>query len=128
MKPMDLEEMYQVLRGASERDAARYDIVQKWFRECGIIDGKIIGDVLFEHSYLRLCPNKEPIGLVQFIQLIGILSRETKLDIQTFLKKFQTVKDGIIREIQDKCVVFVLRSAESPFPRGRLINVYFVIF
>ncbi|XP_060808847.1 uncharacterized protein LOC132903786 [Amyelois transitella] len=101
---MNLEDMYQVMKGASEVDGVRYDVVETWFRKCDIIDGKFISDEFFERSYLRLCPNKEPIGLAPFIQLLGIMSRETKLDIKLFLTKFERVRVEIVQEIKEKCV------------------------
>ncbi|CAG9577021.1 unnamed protein product [Danaus chrysippus] len=98
---MDLEEMYTVLRGASGGKGADFDVVMKWFEACSIIDRRFITQELFIHSYERLSPNREHLTMVKFIQLLGILSRESKLDIDVFLNRFENVKYDIISEIQE---------------------------
>ncbi|XP_028155918.1 uncharacterized protein LOC114349657 [Ostrinia furnacalis] len=99
---MDLEEMYQVLKGASGGNGASYDEVSRWFHECQIIDGLILTEHLFDVSYERLAPNREQLSMTQFIQFIGILARETKREVDSFLDRFKTVKNGIIDEIQQR--------------------------
>ncbi|CAK1592812.1 unnamed protein product [Parnassius mnemosyne] len=96
---MNLEEMYQTLRGASGEEGAKFDVVQKWFTQCNIIDGKYVTDSLFTCSYQRLCPNNEPLSLTKFIQLLGILAKESKRDVKMFEERFRTVHKQIVDEI-----------------------------
>ncbi|XP_061381620.1 uncharacterized protein LOC133319824 [Danaus plexippus] len=98
---MNLEEMYTVLRGASRGQGVEFDVVMKWFEACSIIDGRFITQELFVHSYERLAPNREHLTMVKFIQLVGILSRESRRDIRVLLNRFESVKPVIISEIQE---------------------------
>ncbi|KAL0809446.1 hypothetical protein ABMA28_011624 [Loxostege sticticalis] len=97
---MDFEEMYQVLKGASGKDGASYTEIKRWFKECKIIDGLILNDHLFDHSYERIAPNREDLSMTQFVQFIGILAREAKREVKTFFERFKTVQKDIIDEIQ----------------------------
>lgn len=97
---MNLEDIYMTLRGASDSDGAKFEIVQKWFNKCRIIDGIFIKHNFFVDSYKRLCPNEEELSLVKFIQLMGILSRESKQHLNTLLERFRTVHEEIISEIR----------------------------
>ncbi|CAH2101696.1 unnamed protein product [Euphydryas editha] len=96
----NIEEMYTTLRGVSGGNGAKFDTVRKWFHICKIIDGRYVTEGLFIHSYERLCPNREEMSLVQFVQLLGILARETKQEVDVFVTRFRTVNQQIIDEIR----------------------------
>ncbi|RVE52227.1 hypothetical protein evm_003146 [Chilo suppressalis] len=98
---MNLEDLYTVLRSASLNNiGATYEVIEIWFKRCGIIDNKFLTEEHFKTSYLRLASNLEPLTLVQFIQLIGILSRHTRWEVEVFLERFRTVRDDIVEEIR----------------------------
>ncbi|CAH2252704.1 jg10175 [Pararge aegeria aegeria] len=99
---MNLEDMYTTLRSASGGNGAKYEILQKWFEISKIIDGRLISREFFTLSYERLCPSREELSLVQFVQLIGILTRQSKLEVEVFLALFETVSQGIIEEIREE--------------------------
>lgn len=93
--------MYMTLFGASNTvDGVRYEVVERWFKECEIIDEKSVTNTLFSTSYERVNPNKHALSLVQFVELLGILSRETNQDVNSFRRRFQAVAPKIIEEIQ----------------------------
>ncbi|KAJ0183024.1 hypothetical protein K1T71_001000 [Dendrolimus kikuchii] len=54
----------------------------------------------FTKTYERINPNREDMNLVQFAQLMGILGRDTKQDIESLANKFKTVNQTIIDQIK----------------------------
>ncbi|KAI5640081.1 hypothetical protein NE865_07495 [Phthorimaea operculella] len=113
MPVIDVEEIHTILKGLTrvqnykkdgkyiENQGADYSLTLQWFKQCRIIDGKVITENLFNASYERLSPNRENLTLAQMVTLFCILSRDTNQEIDAIAVKFEEVKDEVIQEIRD---------------------------
>lgn len=97
----NFEEMYMVLYGASKMKGAKYEVIKRWFTECDIIDGEVITERFFESTYARVRENNGPMTMAQFINFVCLLAREAHKDIDVFFRKFDGIRQDIIKEIND---------------------------
>ncbi|KAJ2943298.1 hypothetical protein O0L34_g12105 [Tuta absoluta] len=112
MPVIDVEEIHTILKGLTrvknhinngkyvDNEDADYSLIVKWFKQCRIIDGKLVTDAMFNVAYERLAPNRESLTLTQMVTLFSILSRDTNQEKDAIAVKFEKVKDEVIEEIR----------------------------
>ncbi|XP_037875123.1 uncharacterized protein LOC105842893 [Bombyx mori] len=97
---MNLEEIHTILKAVTGSEGVSYAVTKEYFTRSGIIDGRMISESLFDEVYERLSPNREHLDLSKFIQLFGMLARNTRQDVEALAIKFDNIKESVIDGIR----------------------------